>query len=48
MNTIAFLAGMAAGAAIAGTLLMALFFVALEYRKHPEWLDDETEDEQDY
>ena len=47
MNTIAFLAGLVVGAAVAGFLLLCLFFVALEYRKHPEWLDEENEDYED-
>ena len=40
MNPIAFLAGLAVGAALAGVILTFLLCAAIEYRKHPEWWDD--------
>jgi len=42
-NTFAFLAGLVVGAAVTGAMLLAVLFVVLEYRKHPEWFDEEDD-----
>lgn len=43
-NTIAFLCGLVIGGAVVGILIMALLWVAIEYREHPEYMDDAEED----